>query len=104
MTPTALTITVSIISALAAVSGILIGWTSRARANRQDIRLDAESDAVMRRDVEYIKQTVTDIRADMRLQGQRMDDISERLTRVEESSKQAHKRIDELGRGGNGKT
>lgn len=98
-----LTVLVSLISAAAAISGILIGWAGRARANRQDIRQDAESDAVMRRDVEYIKQTVTDIRADMRLQGQRMDDISERLTRVEESSKQAHKRIDELGRGGNGK-
>lgn len=85
-----------IISIATAVSGILLGWLGRARAIRQDAAKDAETGATLQTDVEYIKRGVDDIRVDMRLQSQRMDGISERVTRVEESTKQAHKRIDRL--------
>lgn len=39
---------------------------------------------------------VTDIRADFRSQGVTIQSLTERVTRVEESAKQAHKRIDRI--------
>lgn len=85
-----------LISIVTAVSGILLGWLGRTRSIRQDAAKDAEAGATLQTDVEYIKRGVDDIRVDMRIQSQRVDGISERVTRVEESTKQAHKRIDRL--------
>lgn len=85
-----------LISIATAVSGILLGWLGRTRAIRQDAAKEAEAGATLQTDVEYIKRGVDDIRVDMRIQSQRVDGISERVTRVEESTKQAHKRIDRL--------
>jgi len=89
----------ALISVLAALSGIALGWTARAREIKKGIKTDAEIDATIRTDMEYLKRGVDDIRLEQRSQGQRMDAIVERVTRVEESSKQAHKRIDRIERG-----
>ncbi|MNJ50333.1 hypothetical protein QNH46_17245 [Paenibacillus woosongensis] len=85
-----------LISIATAVSGILLGWLGRTRTIRQDAAKDAEAGATLQTDVEYIKRGVDDIRVDVRIQSQRLDGISERVTRVEESTKQAHKRLDRL--------
>ncbi|MNW52737.1 hypothetical protein D3C74_302690 [compost metagenome] len=85
-----------IVSVLAALSGMVLGWATRARSVRQDIVHESTSEAMQRADVEYIKRGVDDIRVDVRMQGQRVDGLAERVTRVEESAKQAHKRMDRL--------
>ncbi|MFH5187688.1 hypothetical protein ACHHV8_36720 [Paenibacillus sp. TAB 01] len=90
---TAFTTTISI---LAAISGIIIGWSGRTRSIRQEIRKEAGDGAVLHADVEYIKRGVDDIRLEQRAQGKRIDELAERVTRVEESAKQAHKRMDRL--------
>jgi len=84
------------VAIIAAVSGIILGWLGRTRSIKQDIVQEASADAVQRADVEYIKRGVDDIRADVRAQGQRVDGLYERVTRVEESAKQAHKRLDRI--------
>jgi hypothetical protein len=81
-----------IVSAAAAISGIVLGWLGRARAVRQDGAEDGE----LRANVNYIARGVDDLRYEMRVQGKRFDELTERVTRVEESAKQAHKRIDRL--------
>jgi len=86
-----ITITAAI-SAAAAISGIVLGWLGRSRTVRQDGAEDGE----LRASVNYIRQAVDEMRVEMRSQGQRYDMLAERLTRVEESAKQAHKRIDRL--------
>ncbi len=86
----------AITAVVAAISGIFIGWSGRARAIQQEIKKDAQSGGALHSDVEYIKRGVDDIRIEQRTQGKRIDDLAERVTRVEESSKQAHKRIDRL--------
>lgn len=86
-----LTITAAI-SAAAAISGIVLGWLGRSRAVRQDGAEDGE----LRASVNYIRQAVDEMRVEMRSQSQRYDLLAERVTRVEESAKQAHKRIDRL--------
>jgi hypothetical protein len=73
-----------------------LGWAARAREQKREARTDGCEDGVLKTDVEYIKRGVDDIRLDMRAQGQKLDGLAERVTRVEESAKQAHKRIDRL--------
>lgn len=91
-----LSVLFSIISAAAALSGIILGWAGRSRTIRQDIAQQASLDALQKADVEYIKRGVDDIRLEQKAQGKKIDDLAERVTRVEESAKQAHKRIDRL--------
>lgn len=90
----------TIIAVLAAISGIVLGWTARSREVKKEIRTEAaketEIDTVLKTDMEYLKRGVDDIRFEQRAQGKKMDDLGERVTRVEESSKQAHKRIDRI--------
>lgn len=85
----------AVIAAAAAISGIVIGWTGRAREARRETRTETREDTLLRADVEYIKRGVDEMRIEMRATGQRLDGFGERLTRAEESSKQAHKRLDE---------
>jgi hypothetical protein len=80
------------ISAAAAISGIVLGWLGRSRTVHQDGAEDGE----LRASVKYIRDGVDDLRVEIRSQGQRYDMLAERVTRVEESVKQAHHRINRL--------
>ncbi|RTE05480.1 hypothetical protein [Paenibacillus whitsoniae] len=91
-----ISIATSIIAASAALSGIFIGWSGRTRQIRNDDKQEAQSAAVLRSDTEYIKRGVDDIRLEQRAQANRIDALSERVTRIEESAKQAHHRISRL--------
>jgi hypothetical protein len=92
-----ITITAAI-SVAAAISGIVLGWLGRSRAVRQDGAEDGE----LRASVKYIRDGVDDLRVEIRSQGQRYDMLAERVTRVEESAKQAHRRIDRIETEGRG--
>lgn len=85
-----------IVSVLAAASGIALGWLGRTRTLKQDAAQDAGTVVALQNNVEYIRRGVDDIRLDQRAQGQRIDSLSERVTRVEESSKSMHKRLDRI--------
>lgn len=91
-----ITTVTAIVSATAALSGIALGWLGRSRSMRQEEVREAGAGATLQTDVEYIKRGVDDIRVDVKVQGQRLDGAIERITRVEESAKQAHKRLDRL--------
>jgi hypothetical protein len=86
----------TITAILTAASGLILGWIGRATVVRQEVAREAGSGAALRTDVEYIKRGVDDMRLEQRAQGQRFDVLSERVTRVEESAKQAHLRISEI--------
>ena len=90
-----------IISAVAAMSGMVLGWLGRSRANRKDAAEDGE----LRANVNYIRKGVEELKLEIKARGQQYDVLAERVTRVEESAKQAHKRIDKMERvyGGNDK-
>lgn len=91
-----ITVITALISSAGVISGILIGWSGRSRSVKQDTKEEARSDAAVRADIEYIKRGVEDIKFEQRKQGERFDELSERVTRVEESAKQAHHRINRL--------
>lgn len=84
----------AIVGLLAALSGVVIGWLGRKTAYKHEVQTEATTDATLQADVRYIMRGVEDIRIDIRDQGRRFDALAERVTRVEESSKQAHKRLD----------
>ncbi|WP_311295075.1 hypothetical protein [Paenibacillus sp. MER TA 81-3] len=86
----------ALISVAAAISGIFLGWLGRSRTIRQDTAIEAGNDARLRTDLEYIKRGIDDVRIEQKTQGQRFDSLAERVTRVEESAKQAHKRLDRI--------
>ncbi len=88
-----------IISAAAAITGMVLGWLGRSRT----IRKDAAEDGELRANVNYIRQGVEELKLEIKARGQQYDMLAERVTRVEESTKQAHKRIDKIERvfGGN---
>lgn len=86
----------TIVAMIAAVSGIILGWIGRTRSFKQEVAQEASGGAVLRTDMDYIKRGIDDVRLEQRSHGQRFDIMSERVTRIEESSKQAHKRLDRL--------
>lgn len=94
------TATIATVSAITGVigviSGIILGWSGRSRTIRQDTADEASRDALLRADMDYIKRGIEDIRVEQKAQGRRYDELAERVTRVEESAKQAHHRINRL--------
>ncbi|MGO4540389.1 hypothetical protein [Paenibacillus sp. 2TAB19] len=83
-------------SAAGILSGIVLGWIGQNRAIKLNTRNDAGNSATMKTDVDYIKRGVDEMRLEMKDQGRRFDALSERVTRVEESAKQAHHRLDRM--------
>ncbi|MDX5091608.1 hypothetical protein SD939_10360, partial [Lactobacillus crispatus] len=78
-----------VIAVAAGVSGIVLGWMGHARSNKRDGEIRASQDAIQKRDIEYIKRGVDDIKDAQKDRDRKTDEMAERLTRVEESTKQA---------------
>ncbi len=57
---------------------------------------EGKENGELKSDIKYIKSGVDDIKIDLKVQEKRVNELSERVTRIEESAKQAHKRIDEI--------
>lgn len=85
-----------IISAFAALSGMILGWLAKAKTIRERIENEASTTTKIKSDVDYIKHGIDEMRLEQKDQGRRFDALAERVTRVEESSRSAHKRIDRL--------
>ena len=93
-----LTVTVSIIGVLGTISGALLGWLGFARTQKAQTREETTRDTIIHADMEYIKRGVDDIRLEQKAQRNDLNELTERVTRVEESTKQAHKRIDGISK------
>jgi len=88
-----LTILVSLISALV---GIIIGIATFSRNRDKDVRAEAKNQGIMENKLDNITTGITNIQIKIEAQSQKWDDMDERLIRVEERSKSAHRRIDTL--------
>lgn len=93
-------ITVASVSAaigiVGVISGILVGWVGAARTGKKALIERTTADVQLRKDVEYIKRAVDDIRCDEKTASRCLDEHDTRITRCEESTASAHKRIDEI--------
>ena len=84
------------IGVLIAIASALIGYFSYSLNRSKEIKLDGQQGAEMKAKLEYISKGVDDIRIDQKASERQMVSFGERITRVEESAKQAHKRLDNL--------
>ncbi len=89
-----------IIGAFGTLSGFVISYLSFQRNRDREIKSraagSATESAVVRTKLDAIGQGVDSIRIDLKANEKQMVHLGERVTRVEESTKQAHKRIDNI--------
>lgn len=79
--------------------GVLISYLTFQRNKDNSIRAETKEDAYTKAKLDYISKGVDDIRLDIKAQDRKIADMNDRLIRVEESSKSAHKRIDDIEKG-----
>ena len=84
---------------LVSVLGVIIAYQTYQLNRQKDVKSDTREDAKLQTKLDYISKGVEDIRIDLKANEKQMIALGERVTRVEESSKQAHKRIDKLEKG-----
>lgn len=93
---------ISIIVSCLAAGGSLVAIFTYHNAKKQEIYKSGEDHDSVRADIKYMRNTLDDLRVDMRELMRKQDEQTERITRLEESAKQAHKRIDTLEKRING--
>ncbi|MBM7585858.1 septation ring formation regulator EzrA [Bacillus pakistanensis] len=81
---------------LIAIGGFLIGLFTFAQKRDKNVKDDASKSAVIETKLDNISQSVDSIRIDLRANEQRWSSLSETVVRIDESTKQAHKRIDKI--------
>lgn len=86
----------AIIGILGVVSAIIFGFIAFRRGQKSDDRTEQKELTEMQTTLGFIKNSVTRIENNQQAQSVTIAGLSERVTRVEESTKQAHKRIDSL--------
>ena len=89
----ALTTVIGVVGGLAA---IMFGYATYKRNQKADDSNEGKETGTLFTEIGYIKSGIDDIKRKQDKQDERLLQISERLTAVEASSKQAHKRIDRL--------
>lgn len=88
--------TETIISLVVAVAALLFTAASFKRTKFQDNTTNATERANMTADIRYIRSSVDDIKLENKSIQQDIRHMSERLVVVEQSTKSAHNRIDEI--------
>ena len=86
----------AIIGILGVVAAIIFGYLAFRRGQKSDDRTEQKELTEMQTTLGFIKNSVTRIENNQQAQSVTIAGLSERVTRVEESTKQAHKRIDSL--------
>lgn len=90
-----LPVMISIIGLCCTVLGAIIGYITFIKK----IKDEAKEGGKVTLDLEYIKKGIDEIRLDNKENDRKISNIIERMVKVEESSKSAHKRIDHIEEG-----
>ena len=84
------------IALICTILGVAISYLTFQKNKDNAIRPETKEDAETKAQLDYISKGVDDIRLDIKFQDRKIEDLKERVTRVEESTKQAHKRINDI--------
>lgn len=84
------------IGAACTIIGAFIGILGAIRLSKKDTKEDTQSFTRVETKLDYIGKDISDIKMDFRTHATKIASIEERVTRVEESTKSAHHRIDGL--------
>lgn len=85
-------------SVLFGAIGTIVGIIGALTATKKDSKSDGEHTAETKAQLNYISKGVDDIRIDQRAQASKLEGFNDRLIRLEESTKQAHKRINDIAK------
>ncbi len=88
----------TIVAIVGGIAGIVFGLVTLFRNKKQDDNQQGRESGTVLSDLGYIKAGVDEIKSEQKEQRKTNIEFITRLTAVEESTKQAHKRIDELKR------
>lgn len=88
-----------VVTMLGVIFAMLCNAVALLRNGRKDVHDASASNAEMQAKLTHIAAGVDDIRLEQRGMRAEVSELATRITRVEESTKQAHKRLDRLGEG-----
>lgn len=86
----------AIVAIVGGIAGVVFGIVTLFRNKKQDDTQQGRESGTVLSDLGYIKAGVDEIKSEQKEQRKTNIEFITRLTAVEESTKQAHKRIDEL--------
>ncbi len=84
------------IGIICAILGGVIGVLGYKRTVTKDIQTETKEGAIMATKLDFISQGVNNIQVKMEAQENKFGAMNEKIIRIEESTKSAHKRIDEF--------
>lgn len=84
------------ISVISTLCAIVFGYAAFSRSKNKDTAENAKTDATVLTEIGYIKANTDEIKAEQKEQRKTNTEFVSRLTAVEVSAKQAHKRIDTI--------
>lgn len=87
---------VAIISVAGIICSIVFGYIGYKRGLEKSYQEMGKESGTLKTDMEYIKRRIDDILLEQKETNKSINALAERVTRLEESTKQAHKRIDAL--------
>lgn len=88
------------IALLCTVGGIIFSYLSFSRHQKRDIAKDTKEEVSeitkATEELKHVSNGINDIKLDIREMNRNMSNTNEKVIRLEESVKQAHKRLDSL--------
>lgn len=85
---------ITLIGIAGTVCSIVFAYIGYQEGTKKDSKKEGEEDGSLKSDTQYIKRRIDDVLLEQKDTNKSINSLSERVTRVEESSKQAHKRLD----------
>lgn len=85
-----------LISILTGVSGVILGWKGNSRLVKKDITMEANNDAVIKANIDNIMAGIARIDSNQERYLAKVEDISNRIIRLEMESKQTDRRLNKL--------
>lgn len=87
------------VGVIVAVLSLVIAYQGYQLNKNKAVKSDTQENAELKAELGYIRRGVDNIQIDLKANEKQIIVLGERITRVEESSKQAHKRIDGILKG-----
>ena len=86
----------AVVGVVGTVTGFVLSFARFSRSRDNDLRTEAQREATINVKLDNISTGVQSLHTDIKTEQKARAELSERVAKVEESTKQAHKRIDEL--------
>jgi len=87
---------IAVLAILSPISAMLVAWMSWGRTRSRDAAENGASNATILVQLGHIKEGNDDIKGQLKDMKEQQGNMRERITSVEASAKQAHKRLDHI--------